>query len=133
MEDVLPPKSLWNASILAYGCESDITVTELSKLGHCDHCKSCNSIIHVGTHDIQNVSVSSPLPGQIRITGTFVDGSTATGVLLIIYSLNIDSNAHYIAKHKELESVSVMGNYGFSLILISSLNFWTKFLSRYLM
>ena len=41
MEDVLPLKSLWNASILAYGCESDITVTELSKLvGHCGSYKS---------------------------------------------------------------------------------------------
>ena len=40
MEDVLPPKSLWNASILAYGCESDDTVTELSKLGHYNSCKS---------------------------------------------------------------------------------------------
>ena len=35
MEDVLPSKSLWNASILAYGCETDRThtiITELSKL-----------------------------------------------------------------------------------------------------
>ena len=31
MEDVLPPKSLWNASILAYGCETHTTVTELSE------------------------------------------------------------------------------------------------------
>ena len=33
MEDVLPSKFLWNASILAYGCEGDThaTVTELSK------------------------------------------------------------------------------------------------------
>ena len=40
MEDMLPPKSLWNASILVYGCESDITATELSKLGHYNSCKS---------------------------------------------------------------------------------------------
>ena len=39
MEDTLPPKSLWNAFVLAYGCESDVTVTELSKLGHCDSCE----------------------------------------------------------------------------------------------
>jgi hypothetical protein len=33
MEDMLPSKSLWNASILAYGCKADnhSTVTELSK------------------------------------------------------------------------------------------------------
>ena len=32
MEDVLPPKSLWNASILAYGCETHTAVTELSEV-----------------------------------------------------------------------------------------------------
>ena len=34
MKYELPSKSLWNASILAYGCHTDIqtTVTELSKL-----------------------------------------------------------------------------------------------------
>ena len=31
MEEVLPPKSLWNASILAYGCETHAAVTELSE------------------------------------------------------------------------------------------------------
>ena len=31
MEDILPHKSLWNASILAYGCETRTTVTELSE------------------------------------------------------------------------------------------------------
>lgn len=28
----LPPKHLWNASILPYNCEEDMQVTELSKL-----------------------------------------------------------------------------------------------------
>ena len=50
----------------------------------------------VGTHDIQNISVSSPLPGQVRVTGDFIEGSTATGVLLIIYARANDSNVHYI-------------------------------------
>ena len=31
MEEVLPSKSLWKTSILAYGCESDASLTELSK------------------------------------------------------------------------------------------------------
>ena len=31
MEEVLPPKSLWNASILAYGCETHTAVIELSE------------------------------------------------------------------------------------------------------
>ena len=35
VEESVPPNSLWRASILAYGCESDGIVTnyELSKLG----------------------------------------------------------------------------------------------------
>ena len=59
--------------------------------------------IIIGTHDIQNVTVapSSLHPGQIRVTGDFVNGSTATGVLLIVYSLTNESDVHYVAKPKE--------------------------------
>ena len=37
LENVLPSKSLWNASILAYGCQMDThtTITELSKFCDC--------------------------------------------------------------------------------------------------
>ena len=49
-----------------------------------------------GTHDIQNISVTSPQPGDVRVTGDFIDGSTATGLLIIIYSLTNDTNVHYI-------------------------------------
>ena len=41
-------------------------------------------IIFIGTHDIQNISVSSPQPGEIRVTGYFIQGSTASGVLVAI-------------------------------------------------
>ena len=40
----------------------------------------------LGTHDIQNISVSSPLRGQVRVTGDFIQGSTATGALIITIS-----------------------------------------------
>ena len=50
----------------------------------------------IGTHDIQNISVSSLQPGEVRVTGDFIDGSTATGVLLILYSLTNDSDIHYV-------------------------------------
>ena len=43
---------------------------------------SCN----VGTHDIQNVSVSSPIPDQVSVTGEFIQGSRATGVLITAVS-----------------------------------------------
>ena len=59
------------------------------------------SIIIIGTHDIQDVTASSLHPGQIRVVGDYVDGSAATGVLLILYSLTNDSDVLYIAKQKE--------------------------------
>ena len=48
----------------------------------------------VGTHDVQNISVSSTHPGQIRVTGDIIDGSTVTGVLVIVYS---HSDVRYFA------------------------------------
>ena len=55
----------------------------------------------IGTHDIQNISVSSSQPGEVRVTGDFIDGSTATGVLLILYSLTNDSDIHYVIESYE--------------------------------
>ena len=40
----------------------------------------------VGTHDIQNVTLSPLQPGEIIISGDFVEGTNATGALVIIYS-----------------------------------------------
>ena len=55
----------------------------------------------IGTHDIQNISVSSPQLGEIRVTSDFIDGSTATGVLLILYSPTNDSDIHYVLENYE--------------------------------
>ena len=45
-----------------------------------------NYIVHnTGTHDLQNISVSSPCSGQVRVTGDFIQGSTTTGILVILY------------------------------------------------
>ena len=66
------------------------------------HSKKNNALYYTcicllsGTHDIQNISVTSPQPGEVRVTGDFIDGSTATGLLIIIYSLTNDSDVHYI-------------------------------------
>ena len=38
------------------------------------------------------------LPGEVRVTGDFIDGSTATGLLIIIYSLTSYSGVHYISE-----------------------------------
>ena len=38
----------------------------------------------LGTHDIQGVSITSPLPGVVRVTSNFIQGSTTTGVLVAV-------------------------------------------------
>ena len=45
-----------------------------------------------GTHDLQDISISSPSAGVVRVTGRFVEGSPATGVLVIVSG---DSGIHY--------------------------------------
>ena len=54
----------------------------------------------IGTHDIQNVTVDS---SQIRVRGDFIDQSTATGALVMIYSLNNDTDVYYIEVDKGTE------------------------------
>ena len=49
----------------------------------------------LGTHDVQNISITAQFPGQIRVTGDFTSESTATGVLNIVYSLINSSVVHY--------------------------------------
>ena len=39
-----------------------------------------------GTHSIQNVSVYSPLPGEIEVNGCLIHGSNGVGALVIVYS-----------------------------------------------
>ena len=62
----------------------------------------------IGTHDIQNITsvADTSVPGQIRVMATFVDGSTATGVLVIVYSMTAESDIQYIVKQTE-QSVTV--------------------------
>ena len=58
------------------------------------------NVSYTGTHDIQNIIAISSHPGQISITGNFIDMSTATGMLLIVYSLTNESDIHYHAINK---------------------------------
>ena len=51
------------------------------------------TIQYAGTHDIQNISVTSPLPGQVRVTGDLIHGSNASGALVIAYSAR---NIYYL-------------------------------------
>ena len=84
----------------------------------------------IGTHDIQNISVTSPHPGEIRVTSELINGSTATGALIIIYSLTNDSDVHYVIITADPErtvaidaSVSVGlngGEYGVSIFALEN-------------
>ena len=58
----------------------------------------------LGTHDIQNISVKSPHPGGVRVTGDFIDGSTAVGALFIVYSIN-STLYHLVERMDKLEAV----------------------------
>ena len=57
---------------------------------------------------MQNILVTSPIPGELRVTGNFIDGSTAIGVAapLILIHNNLTGNPHapFISKwlHKDL-------------------------------
>ena len=50
---------------------------------------------NLGTHDVYDITVSSPLPGVVMVTGDVVVGSTSTGILAIIYSSHSDFNVSY--------------------------------------
>ena len=74
----------------------------------------CPNIIvsTVGTHDIQNivVTVNPSCPGAIQLKGDFVDGSGATGVLWMVYSLSNDSDIQYIYTAKQPGQSSISTN-----------------------
>ena len=83
--------------------------------------------LYTGTHDIQNISVSSPIPGRVRVTGDFIQGSTATGVLVIIYSQSNDSDTHYVNSeyHGQNTEITVDGltsgsQYGVSIFVLEN-------------
>ena len=81
-----------------------------------------------GSHDIQNISVSSPLTGQVRVTGYFIQGSTATGVLVIVYSQFDDSDIHYqsserdgqVAENQIIVDQLTNGQYGVSVFVLDN-------------
>ena len=75
--------------------------------------------ISVGTHDIQNISVSSPLPGQVRVTGDFIEGSTAIGLLVVLSYPSDDSNLRYYQGRREVIVHGLpQGEYGISVFAI---------------
>ena len=70
-----------------------------------------NIVFLIGTHDIQNILVTSPTPGELRVTGNFIDRSTAIGLLVIVYSLTNDSDVHYLSGrvHSQMIEANMSG------------------------
>jgi hypothetical protein len=60
-----------------------------------------------GTHAVQNISVSSPRDGSITVTGDFIQGSTAIGVLIITININDTNDTHYHLCHRNGNNVQV--------------------------
>lgn len=52
------------------------------------------------THDIQDVSITSPLPGVIRVTGKFIQGSTDIGVMMAIQTNSELYNFHTLHRQE---------------------------------
>ena len=49
----------------------------------------------IGTHDISSISVFSPNPAVIMVTGDIVEGSSLVEILIIVYSLIDDFKSYY--------------------------------------
>lgn len=60
-----------------------------------------------GTHDIQNINLSSSSAGEISVTGNFINGSTATAMLVIVYSDRL-SDVYYMFSPSSSKQEKVM-------------------------
>ena len=56
--------------------------------------------LYAGTHDVQNISVTSPRPGEILVTGDIIANSAVTGVLVIVIS-NFKQLYHLIPRRSD--------------------------------
>ena len=62
-------------------------------------------VIVTGTHDVQNILVSSPHAGSITVTGNFIQGSAAIGVLII--TINGTNGTQYHLYHRNGNNAQV--------------------------
>ena len=54
------------------------------------------NLFYPGSHDFQNITVSCFSPGEIGVTGDFIPGSLAIGILIVVYSADNIINYHFI-------------------------------------
>ena len=71
--------------------------------------------------------MSSPLLGTVRVTGDFIQGSTATGLLVIVYSQSNDCDIQYVNSKCQGQNVditvaglSTRGQYGVSVFVLEN-------------
>ena len=96
--------------MLAHGCDQRpvTSTTTLSKYACMNNTCTENYFLFLcsGTHDIQGLLITSPLPGEIRVTGDFIQGSTATGVVIADLVL---SDIHFYLLLRDNEQLELGG------------------------
>ena len=63
----------------------------------------------IGTHAVQNISLTSDEPGELTVTGDFITNTSALGTLAIVYSTVNDSDIHYIEVRLPQTEISLTG------------------------
>ena len=79
----------------------------------------------LGTHDVQHISIVSPLPNILKITGEFIRGSTSIGVLAVMVPIDtkLDPVYRFITRQSTtslgVEDIRVSGgDYSISVFVI---------------
>ena len=62
----------------------------------------------VGTHGVRNIQISSPHAGSVRVTGSFTDDSSGSGILVII-ATHSDVLYHKATRDSTLMSTLISG------------------------
>ena len=84
-------------------------------------------LLITGTHDIQNIQIYSSSSGQVRLSGVFVRGATAMGILVIIYPLDhVNLNVYYFEAFETMITNTIAttvtglsaGQYGISVFIL---------------
>ena len=84
-------------------------------------------LLIIDTHDIQDIQIYSPSSGQVRVSGVFVQGATAMGILVIIYPLDhVNLNMYYFEAFKAMITNVITttitglsaGQYGISVFIL---------------
>ena len=58
------------------------------------------NLLYPGSHDFQNITVSSSSPGEIGVTGDFIPGSLAIGILVVVYLADYNTIINYYFIHR---------------------------------